>query len=81
MGVSCDLNANDLEFHHITSDTIGHDLIHVYNGKKIYVHDCDVKLSVNNFVRVRQCKFYSIVLGMEIINFGENRKALKFGNQ
>lgn len=27
------------------------------------------------------CKFYSTVLGMEIINFGENRKALKFGNQ
>ena len=27
------------------------------------------------------CRFYSIVLGMEIINFGKNRKALKFGDQ
>ncbi|RBQ07031.1 VOC family protein [Pedobacter miscanthi] len=27
------------------------------------------------------CKFYSVALGMEIIEFGENRKALKFGNQ
>ncbi|MGX1434473.1 MULTISPECIES: VOC family protein [Mammaliicoccus] len=25
--------------------------------------------------------FYSNILGMEIIEFGENRKALKFGNQ
>jgi catechol 2,3-dioxygenase-like lactoylglutathione lyase family enzyme len=29
----------------------------------------------------KTCKFYSTVLGMEIINFGENRKALRFGNQ
>jgi catechol 2,3-dioxygenase-like lactoylglutathione lyase family enzyme len=29
----------------------------------------------------KTCEFYSTVLGMEIINFGENRKALKFGNQ
>ncbi len=27
------------------------------------------------------CKFYKSILGMEIISFGENRKALKFGNQ
>jgi catechol 2,3-dioxygenase-like lactoylglutathione lyase family enzyme len=27
------------------------------------------------------CKFYSLALGMEIIEFGENRRALKFGNQ
>ncbi|MNK73022.1 Virulence protein [compost metagenome] len=27
------------------------------------------------------CRFYSLALGMEIIEFGENRKALKFGNQ
>jgi catechol 2,3-dioxygenase-like lactoylglutathione lyase family enzyme len=27
------------------------------------------------------CRFYSIALGMEVIEFGENRKALKFGNQ
>ncbi|KQM75140.1 virulence protein [Pedobacter sp. Leaf216] len=27
------------------------------------------------------CKFYSLALGMEIIEFGENRKALKFGDQ
>ena len=27
------------------------------------------------------CKFYSLALGMEVIEFGENRKALKFGNQ
>ena len=27
------------------------------------------------------CRFYSIVLGMEIINFSKNRKALKFGDQ
>jgi hypothetical protein len=50
-----DPNANDLEFHHITSDTIGHDLIHVKDGRKIKVHDCNIKLSVNNFVRVRDC--------------------------
>jgi len=29
----------------------------------------------------KTCKFYSTVLGMEIINFAENRKALRFGNQ
>ncbi len=27
------------------------------------------------------CEFYSRVLGMETISFGDNRKALKFGNQ
>ena len=27
------------------------------------------------------CKFYKTALGMEVIEFGENRKALKFGNQ
>ncbi len=27
------------------------------------------------------CDFYSRVLGMQIITFGEGRKALKFGNQ
>lgn len=29
----------------------------------------------------RTCEFYSRVLGMEVITFGENRKALKFGQQ
>ncbi len=27
------------------------------------------------------CEFYATVLGMEIVNFGENRKALLFGSQ
>jgi len=27
------------------------------------------------------CKFYSRVLGMEVVAFKGNRKALKFGNQ
>jgi len=27
------------------------------------------------------CRFYSLALGMEVIEFGENRKSLKFGNQ
>lgn len=27
------------------------------------------------------CEFYQTVLGMEIIEFGEGRKALRFGNQ
>lgn len=27
------------------------------------------------------CKFYQNALGMEVIEFGENRKALKFGDQ
>lgn len=27
------------------------------------------------------CKFYTTALGMEVITFGDNRKALKFGNQ
>ncbi len=27
------------------------------------------------------CRFYSQVLGMEIISFGDNRKALRFGQQ
>ncbi len=27
------------------------------------------------------CKFYAKVLGMEIVAFGENRKALSFGSQ
>lgn len=29
----------------------------------------------------RTCRFYNLALGMEIITFGNNRKALKFGNQ
>ncbi|RPJ74889.1 MAG: VOC family protein [Alphaproteobacteria bacterium] len=36
-------------------------------------------LTVKNIEKT--CKFYSTVLGMEIISFGKNRKALKFGNQ
>jgi catechol 2,3-dioxygenase-like lactoylglutathione lyase family enzyme len=27
------------------------------------------------------CRFYNLALGMEVIEFGENRKALKFGDQ
>ena len=27
------------------------------------------------------CAFYQNILGMEVITFGDNRKALKFGNQ
>ncbi len=27
------------------------------------------------------CKFYENILGMDVIEFGDNRKALKFGNQ
>jgi len=27
------------------------------------------------------CKFYSTVLGMEVLTFGEDRKALAFGTQ
>ncbi|MGE6257730.1 VOC family protein [Heyndrickxia sporothermodurans] len=27
------------------------------------------------------CKFYSKILGMDVVTFGEGRKALKFGNQ
>ena len=27
------------------------------------------------------CRFYQTVLGMDVITFGEGRKALKFGNQ
>ena|SRR5262245_9380173 len=27
------------------------------------------------------CKFYTKVLGMEVVTFGENRKALSFGSQ
>ncbi len=27
------------------------------------------------------CNFYSFILGMEVITFGEGRKALSFGNQ
>jgi catechol 2,3-dioxygenase-like lactoylglutathione lyase family enzyme len=29
----------------------------------------------------RTCEFYQQVLGMEVVTFGENRKALKFGHQ
>jgi catechol 2,3-dioxygenase-like lactoylglutathione lyase family enzyme len=29
----------------------------------------------------RSCRFYNDVLGMEVITFGEGRKALKFGSQ
>jgi catechol 2,3-dioxygenase-like lactoylglutathione lyase family enzyme len=36
-------------------------------------------LTVKNIEKT--CEFYSTVLGMEIISFGEDRKALKFGNQ
>ena len=36
-------------------------------------------LTVKNIEKT--CTFYSTVLGMEIISFGKNRKALKFGNQ
>lgn len=27
------------------------------------------------------CKFYSTVMGMEVVTFGEGRKAIKFGDQ
>ena len=29
----------------------------------------------------RTCGFYSLVLGMKVVTFGEGRKALEFGNQ
>jgi catechol 2,3-dioxygenase-like lactoylglutathione lyase family enzyme len=29
----------------------------------------------------RTCEFYATVLGMEVVTFGENRRALKFGQQ
>lgn len=29
----------------------------------------------------KTCKFYSQVLGMKVLTFGENRRALKFGEQ
>lgn len=29
----------------------------------------------------RTCEFYALVLGMEVITFGNNRKALTFGSQ
>lgn len=29
----------------------------------------------------RTCAFYSRVLGMEVVTFGENRRALRFGSQ
>jgi catechol 2,3-dioxygenase-like lactoylglutathione lyase family enzyme len=29
----------------------------------------------------RTCEFYQRVLGMDVVTFGENRKALKFGHQ
>ncbi|MBU0480453.1 MAG: VOC family protein [Proteobacteria bacterium] len=29
----------------------------------------------------RTCEFYRKILGMEVVTFGENRKALAFGNQ
>ncbi|MFQ5541366.1 MAG: VOC family protein [Candidatus Binatia bacterium] len=29
----------------------------------------------------KTCEFYSRVLGMEVVTFGENRRALKFGRQ
>ena len=29
----------------------------------------------------RTCEFYSRVLGMQVVTFGENRRALKFGRQ
>ena len=36
-------------------------------------------LTVNNVQNT--CEFYRQVLGMEVITFGDNRKALKFGKQ
>ncbi len=36
-------------------------------------------LTVTNIEKT--CKFYQQILGMEVITFGENRKALKFGQQ
>jgi catechol 2,3-dioxygenase-like lactoylglutathione lyase family enzyme len=29
----------------------------------------------------KTCEFYSRVLGMEVVTFGENRRALRFGKQ
>ncbi|HAG51549.1 MAG TPA: VOC family virulence protein [Deltaproteobacteria bacterium] len=29
----------------------------------------------------KTCKFYSDILGMDVVTFGEGRKALRFGNQ
>jgi catechol 2,3-dioxygenase-like lactoylglutathione lyase family enzyme len=36
-------------------------------------------LTVNDIDRI--CEFYTMVLGMETIAFGKNRKALAFGSQ
>lgn len=36
-------------------------------------------LTVRDFGRT--CEFYSTVMGMEVISFGEGRKALQFGSQ
>ena len=38
-----------------------------------------VVLTVNDIVAT--CNFYQKVLGMEIVTFGDNRKALSFGSQ
>jgi len=38
-----------------------------------------VVLTVNNIDTT--CEFYNQALGMEVITFGEGRKALRFGNQ
>lgn len=42
-------------------------------------HIDHIVLTVNDIGT--SCRFYSRILGMKIIMFGENRKALSFGNQ
>lgn len=36
-------------------------------------------LTVKNIATT--CEFYAVILGMEVLSFGENRKALLFGSQ
>ncbi len=54
------------------------DLNRVENNMKIDYLD-HLVLTVKSITAT--CEFYATVLGMEIVNFGENRKALLFGSQ
>lgn len=67
---------------------VSNNLTHIYSSfPKVYGQLASMKVdSIDRYVLTVHnveltCEFYSRVLGMQVVTFGNNRKALKFGNQ
>lgn len=67
---------------------VSNNLTHIYSSfPKVYDQLAFMKInSIDRYVLTVHnieltCEFYSRVLGMQVVTFGNNRKALKFGNQ